>query len=205
MIFPFTKIYIFCTSPRLTTSRPLGERSEPCLAAKRPNASNEVARGRLVSLDGFPFAFRAKNGEWHDSHLGFQVSFASPWLQWQNVRIPLRLNLLNVCVYLHHRRSKFVYFVRKLTSSEGRKKTKPCGNLESILGKEISQSRNPWHPHTFYKSTETFQYTHFSSWNPHGVRKGLIKGVALRLLRTNSSAKSFYENIYNFKKRLPSR
>ena len=35
--------------------------------------------------------------------------------------------------------------------------------------------------------------------------KGLIKGEALRLLRTNSSAKSFYENIYNFKKRLRAR
>ena len=53
---------------RLATSR-------PCLAAKRPTASDEVARGRLVSLDGFSFAFRAKNG---DSHLDFQVSFASP-------------------------------------------------------------------------------------------------------------------------------
>ena len=62
---------------RLAISRPLGERSEPCLAAKRPTASDEVARGRLVSLDGFSFAFRAKNGEWCDSHLGFQVSFAS--------------------------------------------------------------------------------------------------------------------------------
>ena len=72
-------------------------------------------RGWLVSLDGFPFAFRAKNGEWRDSHLGFPVSFASPWLQWRNVLIPLRLNLLNGCVYLHHRRSKFVYFVRKLS------------------------------------------------------------------------------------------
>ena len=30
---------------RLATSRPLGERSEPCLAAKRPTASDEVARG----------------------------------------------------------------------------------------------------------------------------------------------------------------
>ena len=49
------------------------------MAAKRPTASDvEVARGRLVSLDGLPFAFRAKNGEWRDSHLGFQVSFASP-------------------------------------------------------------------------------------------------------------------------------
>ena len=63
---------------RLATSRPLGEQSEPCLAAKRPTASDEVARGRLVSLDGFSFAFRAKNGEWRDLHLGFWVSFASP-------------------------------------------------------------------------------------------------------------------------------
>ena len=29
-----------------------------------------------------------------------------------------------------------------------------------------------------FKPTETFQYTHFSSCNPHGVRKGLIKGEA---------------------------
>ena len=73
------------------------------------------SRPRLVSLAGFSLAFRAKNGQWRDSHLGFQVSFASPRLQWRNVLIPLRLNLLNVCVYLHHRRSKFVYFVRKLS------------------------------------------------------------------------------------------
>ena len=35
---------------RLATSRPLGEQSEPCLAAKLPTASHEVARGRLVLL-----------------------------------------------------------------------------------------------------------------------------------------------------------
>ena len=46
---------------RLATSRPLGERaSEPFLAAKRPTASDEVARGRLVSIAGFSLAFRAK-------------------------------------------------------------------------------------------------------------------------------------------------
>ena len=61
-------------APRLC----LGERSEPFLAAKRPTASEELARGRFVSLEGFPFAFHAKNREWRDSHLGFQVSFASP-------------------------------------------------------------------------------------------------------------------------------
>ena len=48
-------------------------------------------------------------------------------------------------------------------------------------------------------------YTHFSFCNPHRVRKGLIKGESLGLLRTNSSAKSFYENIYNFKKCLRTR
>ena len=55
---------------------------------------------------------------------------------------------------------------------------------------------------THFKPTETFQYTHFSFCNPHRVRKGLIKGESLGLLRSNSSAKSFYENIYNFKRRL---
>ena len=79
--------------------------------------------GQLVSLDGFPFAFRAKNGELRDLHLGFQVSFVSPWLQWQNVLIPLRLNLLNVYVYLHHWRSKFVYFVRPQGAKQNYKVT----------------------------------------------------------------------------------
>ena len=56
-----------------------------------------------------------------------------------------------------------------------------------------------------FKPTETFQYTLFTSCSPHGVRKGLVKGEAIGLLRTNSSAKSFNENIYNFKKRLRAR
>ena len=38
-----------------------------------------------------------------------------------------------------------------------------------------------------FKPTETFQWTHFSSWHPPGVKKVFIKGEALRLLRTNSS------------------
>ena len=61
-------------SSRLATSGTLRERSEPFLAAKRSTANDEVARGRLVSLAGFSIVFRAKNGEWRDSHLGFQVS-----------------------------------------------------------------------------------------------------------------------------------
>ena len=52
---------------------------------------------------------------------------------------------------------------------------------------------------THFKPTETFQYTHFFSCHPPGVRKGIIIGEALRLLRTSSSAKSFVENITQFK------
>ena len=36
--------------------------------------------------------------------------------------------------------------------------------------------------HTHFKPLETFQYTHFNSCHPPGVRKGFIKGEALRLL-----------------------
>ena len=44
---------------------------------------------------------------------------------------------------------------------------------------------------THFKATETFQYTHFSSCHPPGVKKGFIKGEALRLPRTNSSKSAF--------------
>ena len=65
---------------------------------------------------------------------------------------------------------------------------------ESILGVK-----------THFKPTETFQYTHFSSCHPSGVKKGFIKGEALRLLRTNSSKTTFAENISLFKQRLRAR
>ena len=44
---------------------------------------------------------------------------------------------------------------------------------------------------THYKQTETFQYTNFYSCHPSGVKKGFIRGEALRLLRTNSSHSTF--------------
>ena len=59
--------------------------------------------------------------------------------------------------------------------------------------------------HTHYKPTETFQYTNYNSYHPAGVKKGFVKGAALRLLRTNSSKVVFEENIKNFKTRLVSR
>lgn len=47
---------------------------------------------------------------------------------------------------------------------------------------------------THFKPTETFQYTHFSSCHTLGVRKGFIKGEALRRLRTNSSNNIFEDS-----------
>ncbi|XP_068711498.1 uncharacterized protein [Montipora foliosa] len=46
---------------------------------------------------------------------------------------------------------------------------------------------------THFKPTETFQYTHFSSCHPLSVKKGFVKGEALRLLRTNSVNKESFE------------
>ena len=58
---------------------------------------------------------------------------------------------------------------------------------------------------TYFKPTETFQYTNFQSCHPPGITKGFIKGEALRLLRRNSSQTTFEENIRNFAKHLESR
>ena len=44
---------------------------------------------------------------------------------------------------------------------------------------------------THFKPTEKFQYTLFKSSHPPGVKKGFVKGEALRLLRTNSSRANF--------------
>ena len=55
---------------------------------------------------------------------------------------------------------------------------------------------------THFKKTETFQYIHFTSCHPPSLKKGFVKGEALRILRTNFSKTTFEENISNFKKRL---
>ena len=58
---------------------------------------------------------------------------------------------------------------------------------------------------THFKPTETFQFTHFASCHPPGVKYGFIKGEAIRLLRTNSSKKTFEESLVKFKQRLKAR
>ena len=55
---------------------------------------------------------------------------------------------------------------------------------------------------THYKPTETFQYTHYASCHPPGVKYGFIKGEAIILLRTNSSKQTFEESLLKFKQRL---
>ena len=46
---------------------------------------------------------------------------------------------------------------------------------------------------THFKQTETFLHTHFTSCHPPSVKKGFVKGEALRILRKNSSEKTFEE------------
>ena len=58
------------------------------------------------------------------------------------------------------------------------------------------------HIKTHYKPTE---YTHFTSCHPPGVKRGFIKGEAIRLLRINSSKATFDESLENFKERLEAR
>ena len=58
---------------------------------------------------------------------------------------------------------------------------------------------------THVTPTETFQNTHFSSSHQPGVKKGFVKGEALRRLPTNSSRTTFEENITKFKSSLLAR
>lgn len=75
--------------------------------------------------------------------------------------------------------------------------------LDAVVDKGIRfQNQSILDIKTHFKPTETFLYTHFSSSHPPGVKKGFVKGEALRLLRTNSSRATFEENITNFKSRL---
>ena len=62
--------------------------------------------------------------------------------------------------------------------------------------------RNEWDVRTHFKPTKTFQCTHFSTCHPPGVKRGFIKGEALRLVRTNSSKTFFEESATNFKTHL---
>ena len=55
---------------------------------------------------------------------------------------------------------------------------------------------------THFKTTETFQYTYFSTCHLTATTRGFVKGEALRLLRTKSSKASFKEKITMLKNAL---
>ena len=78
--------------------------------------------------------------------------------------------------------------------------------LDTVVYKgERFQNKSILDVKTHYKPTETFQYTHYSSCHPPGVKRGFFKGEAIRLLRTNSSEKNFQEAMCNFKTWLEAR
>ena len=58
---------------------------------------------------------------------------------------------------------------------------------------------------THFKQTETFWHTHFTLRHPPNVKKGFVKGEALKILRKNSSETTFEENNSNLKKTLDGR
>ena len=69
----------------------------------------------------------------------------------------------------------------------------------------ISKNKSILDAKTHFKQTETFLHTHFTSCHPPNVKKGFVKGEALRILRINSSETTFEENNSNFKKTLDGR
>ena len=78
--------------------------------------------------------------------------------------------------------------------------------LDTIIYKGVRfETKSVLDVRTHLEPTETFQYTHFSSCHPTGVKRGFVKGEALRLLRTNSSKTSFEEKIKTFKTHLAER
>ena len=55
---------------------------------------------------------------------------------------------------------------------------------------------------TFQKTDNLYQYLHFSSYHPATVFKGIIKGEAIRYIRTNSSKKMYLKQVNKFIERL---
>ena len=58
---------------------------------------------------------------------------------------------------------------------------------------------------THYKPTETFQFTHFATCHPPGVKHSFIEGQAIRLLRTSSPKEVSEECLLKFKQSFKAR
>ena len=74
------------------------------------------------------------------------------------------------------------------------------GEIEIQIAESSETKPIEWKRHC--DDIEKFQYTHFTSCHPQGVKKGFVKGKAIRLLRTNPNANEFRTQVNNFKKRL---
>ena len=102
-----------------------------------------------------------------------------------------------------HRASKFVTPYIKFTAEVSQLETKFLDT--TVYNGERFEKESILEVRTHYKPTESFQYTNYNSCHPAGIKKGFVKGEALRLLRTNSSKVVFEENVKNFKTSLASR
>ena len=104
-------------------------------------ASDKVVRGQLVSLDGFSFAFRARNEEWRDLQLVSQITFGSPWLNSGKKRFQPNQPNNRTCVFLLCRSKEQICLLctKVITKKDFKRKlTKACLNLELVAGKETS-------------------------------------------------------------------
>lgn len=86
-----------------------------------------------------------------------------------------------------------VHQTSKLTSAYNQKCTAEISKnyISGYKGKQFQE----WYIldiRTHFNPTETFQYTHFSSRHLPRVKKGFVKGEALRLLWTNCSKTTYH-------------
>ena len=78
--------------------------------------------------------------------------------------------------------------------------------LDTVVYKgERFQNKSILDVKTHYKPTETFQYTHYSSCHPPGVKRGFIKGDGYQTSKNKLLGKNFQEAMCNFKTRLEAR
>ena len=85
------------------------------------------------------------------------------------------------------------YLLKKLTISILQQSSRP--KYQRSKGERFTE-KSILDIKTHYKPTETFQYTHFISCHPPGVKRGFIKGEA------KTTKTTFHESLANFKQRL---
>ena len=70
-----------------------------------------------------------------------------------------------------------IKFTTDISDKESSSLTQSCIYKGARFEKEYILDTN-----TYFKPTETFQYTYFKSCHPHRVKKGFVKGAGVRLL-----------------------